>query len=704
MIRRVLISAMCLGALSGAAFAGFGEHYELGQQYLANYQYSSAILEFQNALKINYMDNSARIGLVNSYLANGSFLANKNKDYQGAADCYRSALFYLLYFPPSNSTNSSSSAVVQVKKNLETCLSTINFNKSSENRFKTAKQLRAEGKFAAAGYEFMQAIGDRAFVKDSFEQMGDVMKLLRNNPKSVEYYRKAVALAPEDTDLRLAYAKMLDMTGNDDEAVKEFNFVLSRVDNNPEVLYSLERIYKKKLDKSPSDANVTTNLGAILQKQGKFDEALAYYAKAEQLDKTNVNARLNVGTLYQQKKDYKKALEAYDSVLLLYPKNALANLYKAQTFKEMGRTKDAQVLFEKVLALEPNNDIAAYELKNLLRSTLSTSEFVDYVKKHSTTGKPADELYLYALDLHKENKLDEAISIYKEVLAMEPNNAEVYVNLAIAQSQKKDYNGAISLLKIANAKFPENAQVKETLASVQGEVNDGKLAKASEFYNAGDFANAVQIYSAITPMTEEIMLTIATCWQNLNDMPKALEAYKQAFALNPNSADTAYYIATILVDNEGSQAEGLQYLNKALALEPEHADAKQLLAYVEEQGDMKKLEMAMNLFETEKYDESLAILNEIIAKNPKNGYALYYRGMIYDAKEKFADAIVDYEKAIALNNELTIVNYLLGIDYDTLNKAQKALKCYESFVANYAQEDDFKAYASSRIKDIKGVQ
>ena len=105
MIRRVLITAMCLGAFSTTAFAGFGEHYALGQEYLSNYQFSSAILEFQNALKINYMDNSARIGLVNSYLANGSFLANKNKDYRGSADCYRSALFYLLYFPTGSATN-----------------------------------------------------------------------------------------------------------------------------------------------------------------------------------------------------------------------------------------------------------------------------------------------------------------------------------------------------------------------------------------------------------------------------------------------------------------------------------------------------------------------------------------------------------------------------------------------------------------------
>ena len=702
MLKKALICSMFLYSFVTPAFAGFGEHYTLGQEYLSNYQFASAILEFQNALKINYMDNSARIGLINSYLANGSFLANKNKDYLGAADCYRSALFYLLYFPSNSATTHSSNSVQQVKKNLEACLNVINYDKTSQNRFNTAKQLRAEGKFAAAGYEFMQAIGDRAYVKDSFEHMGDIMKLLRNNQKSVEYYRKAVALAPDDAQLRLSYAKMLDVVGNDDEAVREFNTLLTQTEENPEVLYSLERIYKKKLDKNPSDANVTTNLGAILQKQGKFDEALTYYAKAEYLDKTNVNARINAGTLYQQKKDYSKALEAYDSVLLLYPKNTQALTYKAQAYAEMGKEHEAQELYEKVLALEPNNDTASYGLKNLLRKTLSTNEFVQYIKEHSVSGKPADELYLYALDLHKENNLEDAISLYKQAIEMSPTNAEIYVNLAIAQSQLKDYDGAISVLKIANAKFPENTQVKDTLQSIQGEINDIKLTKANEYYNNGKYEAALKIYNGIVPKTEDIMLTIATCWQNLNNIPEALSAYRQAFSLNPNNADTAYYISTILIDNENSKAEGLTFLDKALEINPEHADAKQFKAYLEEQGDMKKLETAMNLFETEKYDESLVLLNEIIAKTPQNAFALYYRGMIYDAKEKFSNAIADYEKAIVLNSELTIVNYLLGIDYDTLNKTQKALKSYEAFVASYDDDDDFKQYAQSRIKDIKG--
>ena len=91
----VLICALTLGI---PAFAGFKEHFDLGQQYLANYRYSGAISEFKSALRINYLDNSARIGLVNSYLARGMYYANTDKDFKKAADDYRSALFYLTIY------------------------------------------------------------------------------------------------------------------------------------------------------------------------------------------------------------------------------------------------------------------------------------------------------------------------------------------------------------------------------------------------------------------------------------------------------------------------------------------------------------------------------------------------------------------------------------------------------------------------------
>ena len=263
------------------AFAGFKEHYDMGQQYLSNYQYSGAITEFKSALRINYLDNSARIGLINSYLARGTYYANTDKNYQKAADDYRAALFYLIYYPNANQVKNSSQAIVQVTSNLNQCLNTLNFDASASHRYAIAKQLRAEGNFAAAGYEFNQTLSDKSLIKDSFQQTGDIMKLLGNDPKAAEYYRKAVAVAPTDIPLRLAYAKILDKLQQEDAAVEEYNYILSKTTDNKDVLYSLERIYKRKLQESPNDAAITANLGAIMQKQGNFDDALRYYSKAE---------------------------------------------------------------------------------------------------------------------------------------------------------------------------------------------------------------------------------------------------------------------------------------------------------------------------------------------------------------------------------------------------------------------------------------
>ena len=61
-MKKSVLVIMCLAGLAMPAFADFKEHFDLGQQYLSNYQYSGAVTEFKSALRINYLDNSARIG------------------------------------------------------------------------------------------------------------------------------------------------------------------------------------------------------------------------------------------------------------------------------------------------------------------------------------------------------------------------------------------------------------------------------------------------------------------------------------------------------------------------------------------------------------------------------------------------------------------------------------------------------------------
>ena len=698
LIKLLFIFSLIFGSYE-CVFAGFKEHFDLGQQYLANYQYSGAITEFKNALRINYLDNSARIGLINSYLARGTYYANTDKDYAKAADDYRAALFYLLYYPNENQVRNSSQAIVQVTSNLNKCLNEINFDASPVNRFETAKQLRAEGNFAAAGYEFNQTLSDKNLLKESFEQTGDIMKLIGNNPKAAEYYKKAVSVAPADIDLRLAYAKILDKLGKEDEAVEEYNYILSKTTDNKDVLYSLERIYKRKLEESPNDAAVTANLGAIMQKAGNFDEALRYYSKAEYLDPSNVNTRLNVGTLYQQKGDYKTAITAYDSVLIIYPDNVQANLYKAQSLAAIGDKKGALKKKKKVLSLEPNNEIAQADMLNMVKDTMTTAQFVDYIKKNNPNNA-ADILYTYALDLHKQNKLNDSIAIYNEVIKLIPTNPEVYVNLAIAQGQNKNYDAALATLNTANTKFPNNSQVTDAIKSISAQSTDEKLEIAATYYNNKDYQNAINEYLKIKPATSDTMLGVASAYQNMGDIDKAIEYYKQALSLAPTNSEIAYYIAALYADKEDI-TNAKVFAQKAVTLNKTNKQAQELLESLNAQIASQELEQAISLFDSEKYTESLALLNKILTLEPNDAYALYYRGMIYDTQKKYSQAITDYKKAISINPDLTIVNYLIGVDYDMLEQYKNAVSHYKAFTNSYSENDDYFKYAQTRLGELK---
>lgn len=699
-MKKSVIVLICALALMQPAFADFKEHFDLGQQYLSNYQYSGAITEFKNALRINYLDNSARIGLINSYLARGAYYANNEKNWEKAADDYRSALFYMLYYPNANQVKSSSQGITPVTNNLNKCLSVLKFNTSPESRFQKAKQLRAEGNFAAAAYEFNQSLGDKTQIKDSYVQVGDIMKLLGNDQKAAEYYRKAISVAPTDVPLRLSYAKLLDKLNQEEAAVEEYNYILTKNTDNKDVLYSLERIYKKKLEASPSDADLTSNLGAILQKQEKYDEALAYYKKAEQLDPSNINTRINVGTLYQQKGDYKTAIVAYDSVLILHPDNVNVNLYKAQSLAALGNTKEAQAAYKKVLALDPANKEAQGGIFESAKNSMTVAQYIDYVKKNSNGTDVSGMLYDYALQLHKDNKLDDSIALYNEVLKSD-KTGEVYVNLAIAQSQKENFDAAINTLNTAKTKFPNNQQIVTTLISISEGAMNSKLSKAADYFNNKDYKNAIAEYSKIQPPTVETMLGIASAYQNLNDNTNAIEYYKKALALKPTDSEIAYYIGALYADSE-RYTDAEAYLKKAVSLNQNNKQAQDLLVQIQEQNTSTALNDAIEFYDAQKYDESLALLNKVLSSDAKNAYALYYRGMIFDAQKKPNEAINDFKKVLALNSsDFQILNYMIASDYDTLGKYKDAYGYYIAYANSNAEDDEYKQYAKARSEELK---
>ncbi len=695
----IILTAVLCGNI---VFADFRQHFDLGQNYLSQYQYSAAITEFKSALRINYMDKSARIGLVNSYLARGVDYANKDKNYSKAADDFRSALFYLKYYPNQGDVQNSAQAISQVSSNLEKCLEALKFDFSSKNRFSTGKKLRAEGNFTASAYEFQQALGDKDLQKDSFSQIGDIMKLLGNLPKAQEYYSKAVAVGGNDLNLRLTYAKVLESNKEFDLANQQYSYVLEHTNSdNKEILYILERTFSKKLESEPNNANLAANMGAIMQKQEKYDEALNYYMKSESLDPSNINTRINIGTLYQQKQDYRTAIKMYESVLIVDPNNVNANFYRAQCYDKIGESKIAQDGYKKVLALDPNNSMIKAQMLDNVKLTSTPEQFAMYVGQNFEPNDASGIFYDYALELHKANKLEDSIFMYNQALkTSKGTNPEIFVNLALAQAQGQNYEGAISTLQSAKAKFPNNKTISDKLADINKMKLNSQMNLASDFYKNKDYQNAIQAYLAINPATVDSMLGAATSYQELGDKKTAIEYYKKALELKPVDSDIAYYIGALYSELEDYDNAKI-YMTKAVTFNKNNKDAANYLAQIEEMDKSNLLNDAISLYDNNQFDESLAKFNQLLSKDSKNSYALYYRGMIFDSKGKKQEAINDLKKAYDLNKDFTICNYLIASDYDELGKYKEAYNYYLSYANSDVPEDEYKKYAKDRAQELK---
>ncbi len=80
-------------------------------------------------------------------------------------------------------------------QNLNQCLEMQKFDTSPKSRYNKAKELRLNGLFPEAGYEFNQALADTTLRKVLMKQIADVMKVLVMTRKVQSIMKKRLQLA-----------------------------------------------------------------------------------------------------------------------------------------------------------------------------------------------------------------------------------------------------------------------------------------------------------------------------------------------------------------------------------------------------------------------------------------------------------------------------------------------------------------------------
>src|SRR5262249_47095510 len=118
--------------------------------------------------------------------------------------------------------------------------------------------------------------------------LGDAYFHMQQFDKAAQYYKKALALGYEDSDIDDDYAQALVMDDKYDEAAGVYQSMLQKNSNDPTTLVKLAKIYRRTMnfDKAraalnaadkmvPGNDEIQFNLFLLDRDEGKIDEALA---------------------------------------------------------------------------------------------------------------------------------------------------------------------------------------------------------------------------------------------------------------------------------------------------------------------------------------------------------------------------------------------------------------------------------------------
>ncbi len=676
-------------------------NYIQGNKYLKNSQYSSAINEFKKALRTNPNDISAIIGLSNSYSMRATYYNNTVKATDNAISDLKSALFFLKYFSANDQNFASSQTILGMEKNLNTLENSNKKTIAPSERLSMAKNSRIKGEFAASAYDYYQLINDSKYAFEANSSLGDIYKIFNRPDKALIFYQKALAVKPDSTETHLKLARTYEQMNDFNSSLKEYDYALASSSEREDILNSLERIWQKKVDEYPQDAEAHANLGVVLQKQKRYIEALTEYQKAEQLNPTNLNTKINIGTLFQEQKKYNEAINTYNNILKIQPYNAKVLVYKAECLKALNRNEEAVNLYKTALNIEPKNTQIKAQLYDLLKDTMSTEELLSFLYKNvQNSPMNADSYYEFAYELHKANKIDDAIVYYLETIKLDNKKIDAYINLSQAYRQKKKYLDAYQVIQKAKMLEPNNEQVLKQFDIVAKEFASNKYTTAANAFQSGDYRKAIAEYQLINPPTADSLIGIAASFQALNNNIEAINYYKKAMSLDNKNDEIPFYIASIYV-NSNDLENAKNYLDKSISLNPNNKQAKDLLQYISDKKTEDLLSEAVKLYDTQKYNEAILIFDKIINTNPQNATVYYYRALSFDALNNYQKAIEDYKSTIKYAPEMVIAYYSLAVDYDSLKNYPLAKENYKKYIDMSIEDNEYRQYAKKRYDEIK---
>ncbi len=438
-------------------------------------------------------------------------------------------------------------------------LNTGNIDSALSNFEQASNQLPlAEGEpdFSASKYsEIAWALYDAA---SSEKDEGRREKL---NSAAIQYVNKALSKNQDDSASHYILGMNYIESGDWEKAQKELAAAVKNDPDNYLYYYNLGRAQFRLKNftaaRSSFESSVKYNknfdpayfnLGMACQRLKLNKDALAAFRSAHQVNPNYSRAYLEEARILNGAfNDSKGALDAYRKVIELDPVNTQALNECGSVYAGMGKNSEAENCYRRAIALLKPGDkdpITYYNLATALFNQNKASEArgnaktayeqMDALKRNSDK---AMVVYNYALIEDSLGNADTAITLYKEVLILDPNNAKTKINLGVMFMNMTPPDADTALAFFLDAyKTSPNFELENNLGSAY-------LVKK-------DYSNAITYFqNAIkkSPRDNTVRFNLAQAYSGAGDFNNAKTTYLEILNSDTSNWDTYIEVAKVFI-------------------------------------------------------------------------------------------------------------------------------------------------------------
>jgi len=251
------------------------------------------------------------------------------------------------------------------------------------------------------------------------------------------------------------------------------------------------------------------------------------------------------------------------------------------------------------------------------------------------SGESPEALFSRAAGLHQSGQLDLAEPLYRELLALQPENGDALHLYGVLRYQQRDPAAAVPLIQAALKFIPGNIFAWIGLGQA--------LLRLNRFDEAlGTFDRALEI----KPDFAEALSKRGESLQALGRNKDAVAAYNRSLRYRPNHIETLNNRSAALIDL-GRPGAALACLDEALALSPTNIEALN--------------NRATALIILKRSAEALSTCDKALAIQPHTGQLHNSRGAALHNLGRREEAIVAFRAALAELPDATDVHANLGV-------------------------------------------